>query len=162
MTIVVDGHNLIGSGALPGVSLADENDEAELVRRLRLYKARVKQKIVVVFDRGVPGGESRVLSGAGLSVRFAPTGSSADDVIVGLVRKSASPKGMTVVTSDRDLASRVRRLGGKVLSASEFAAELRKRPLRSAVPERERPSLSRDEIDAWLALFSGPREDEER
>ncbi len=155
MTILVDGHNLIGTGALPGISLDDEDDEVQLVSLLKAYKARVRQKIIVVFDRGLPGGLSRSLSGGGLSVRFASAGCSADDVIVALVHKSSTPGSVTVVTSDRELASRVRRLGGKVVSSLEFAAEIRKPPPRPEVSERERLHLSREEVEAWLALFSG-------
>ncbi len=157
MTIVVDGHNLIGTGALPGVSLEDEDDEVKLVSLLKAYKARVRQRIVVVFDHGVPGGVSRFLSGAGLSVRFAPSGVSADDVIVGLVGKETNPGNVTVVTSDRGLASRVRRLGGKVMPSDSFAVELRRRPQRSVVSERERLHLSAEEVEAWMALFNGLR-----
>jgi predicted RNA-binding protein with PIN domain len=156
MRLIVDGHNVIGTGRLPGISLDSEDDEARLVSLLRRYRSRIKGQITVVFDRGIVGGESRTLSSKGVSVRFAPVSSSADDVIVQLVRRE-NPAGVTVVTSDGELASRVRRLGARVISSAEFVSELR-RPLPS--PEenfRERPHLSKEEIEAWEAIFSSSR-----
>ncbi len=153
MTIIVDGHNVIGTGRLPGISLEDEDDEAKLVALLRRYRSRIRGKIIVVFDHGLPGGESRNLSSRSVSVRFAPVGLSADEVIIGMVRRG-NPPGITIVTSDRDLAGRARRLGAKVISSTEFVSEL-KRPL--PTPEenfRERPNLSKEEIEAWEAIFS--------
>ncbi len=153
MTLIVDGHNVIGTGRLPGISLDEEDDEARLVALLRKRRSRIKGKIVVVFDRGLPGGESRALSSKSVTVRFAPVGMSADDVIISMVRKG-NPAGITVVTSDRDLASRARRLGARVMPSLEFVSEL-KRPLPS--PEenfRENPRLSKEEVEAWEAMFS--------
>ena len=52
MPLLVDGHNLIGQ--VPGLSLADADDEAQLVQLLRRYStAKRGRQVVVVFDRGV-------------------------------------------------------------------------------------------------------------
>jgi hypothetical protein len=97
--LLIDGHNLIGSGQLPGISLADENDELKLVRLLRRYRSRVRSDITVVFDAGVPGGRSRGLSGGGVEAVFAPRRRQrADDVIAARVWRAANPGGLTVVT----------------------------------------------------------------
>jgi hypothetical protein len=56
-----------------------------------------------------------------------------------------------VVTSDRQLAGTVNRLGAKVQSAAAFAAQLD--PPTEAPPEwREKPP-SPDEVEDWLSLF---------
>ncbi len=47
------------------INLADEDDEAKLVARLRAWKSRYAA-ITVIFDRGIPGGRDRNLSGGGV------------------------------------------------------------------------------------------------
>ncbi len=82
MTLLIDGHNLIGSGQLRGIHLADEDDELRLVRLLRRYRSRVGSDITVIFDSGIPGGRARDLSGGGVHVIFAhATKQRADDLI---------------------------------------------------------------------------------
>ncbi len=40
MPLLIDGHNLIDAGVFEDISLADEDDEAKLVARLRAWKSR--------------------------------------------------------------------------------------------------------------------------
>lgn len=61
--LLIDGHNLIGSGALADISLDDEDDEAKLVARLRVWRSKAKDQMTVVFDHGITGGKSIALSG---------------------------------------------------------------------------------------------------
>jgi len=151
--LLIDGHNLIGSGQLPGISLADENDELKLVRLLRRYRSRVRSDITVVFDGGVPGGRSRGLSGGGVEVVFAPSRKQcADDVIAARVRRAANPRGITVVTSDHNLADTVRSHGAGVVPSAEFADRLLA-PLPSPQRLREEPPLSSQEVEEWLGFF---------
>jgi len=151
--LLIDGHNLIGSGQLPGISLADENDELKLVRLLRRYRSRVRSDITVVFDGGVPGGRSRGLSGGGVEVVFAPRRRQrADDVIAARVRRAANPRGITVVTSDHNLADTVRSHGAGVVPSAEFADRLLA-PLPSPQRLREEPPLSSQEVEEWLGFF---------
>jgi len=151
--LLIDGHNLIGSGQLPGISLADENDELKLVRLLRRYRSRVRSDITVVFDAGVPGGRSRGLSGGGVEVVFAPRRKQrADDIIAARARRAANPRGLTVVTSDHNLADTVRSHGAGVVPSAEFAARLLA-PLPSSQRLREEPPLSSQEVEEWLDFF---------
>jgi hypothetical protein len=60
-----------------------------------------------------------------VSVRFAPGGRNAgDDQIVRLVQRDEAPATLRVVTSDKELAARVKALGARVSPAGEFRAEL--------------------------------------
>ena len=65
MPLLIDGHNLIGRGQLPGLRLDDPDDEAKLVTRLRAYCARARKRATVVFDRGLPGGRHSNQRGPG-------------------------------------------------------------------------------------------------
>ncbi len=84
---------------------------------------------------------------------FAPHGSSADQVIVRRVRRSRDPAGITVVTSDRELADEAHNYGARVKSAEAFAAEMS--ALAGDRPEGHDTPLSAAELEAWLALFEG-------
>ncbi len=152
MPYVIDGHNLIGTGLLPGISLEDEDDEERLVRLLKQFQPRVRTRITVVFDRGLPGGRSRVLSGGNVEVVFASaTGQTADAVIKARIHKARHPESLRVVSDDVEVQTAARRHRCRVVSARDFARELA-RPL-PRTPKRENVHLSSDEIEAWLQLF---------
>ena len=50
MTLLIDGHNLIG--AMPDIDLAQSDDEHQLVLRLRTYCGEGRRQVTVVFDSG--------------------------------------------------------------------------------------------------------------
>lgn len=151
MPILIDGHNLIGR--LPTLSLGDPDDEEKLIRVLGSYRGRTGRSITVVFDPGGAFALPQSRRYRGINVVFAPHGSSADRVIVRRVQRSRNPGGWLVVTSDRDLAGTVRRLGARVQSADVFARKLQPVEAEDEGPNWKEESLSADEIDDWLALF---------
>ncbi len=157
MPILVDGHNLIGRLVKP--SLEDADDEAELVRLLGSYRARTGKSITVVFDPGGAFALPQTRRYRGIDIVFAPHGSSADAVIVHLVRKHRDPRHWLVITSDRGLATTVQGLGARVQSADAFAQRLGPRaPESEGLPWKE-AALSPDELDEWLDLFDSPDAD---
>jgi predicted RNA-binding protein with PIN domain len=114
---IVDGMNVIGSRPTgwwrdrPGAM-------RELVERLRA----LDEPVTVIFD-----GRSFEIADAGdVEVRFATRRgrNAADDDIAMLVAESSDPASLTVVTSDGELAGRVRRHGAAVVGAGEFRARL--------------------------------------
>jgi predicted RNA-binding protein with PIN domain len=117
--LIVDGMNVIGSRP-------DKwwNDPDRAVRRfieeLDRYGSRTGEDITVVFDRQPPDvspGRHGTITVAFASRRGR---NAADHEIVQMVAEDAVPESMTVVTSDADLAERVRGLGGKVTSSGSF------------------------------------------
>ena len=160
--LLIDGHNLIGK--LPNISLSDPDDEAKLVRVLENYYAvRPHQEILVVFDpardgRGWRGTPSR---NEGVTVRFAPRGVSADDVLARLVRDAKSPRSITVVSSDNAVRRAVRVHGAKVLRSEDFIVQLQAdlRPSRPppAAPKPEKPEKPADtDLAYWSTIFKEP------
>ena len=117
---IVDGMNVIGSrptgwwrdrpGAMRG-----------LVADLGEFATRGGDDVTVVFD-----GEPIELDGDGVSVMFATRRgrNAADDDIAALVEADPAPGELSVVTSDGDLARRVRDAGGAVVGAGEFRRRL--------------------------------------
>ncbi len=149
MPFLIDGHNLIGKA--PGLSLADSDDEAELVRRIQQYCRRQRRRATVVFDAGVVGGRSGALSTPEVEVVFAPSGHRADDVIRERLGRAHDPAGWIVVSSDREIQRVARQAGARVVSSEEFAAQMR--ALSPTLREKQTPRMSEDEIQEWLDLF---------
>jgi len=148
--VLIDGHNLIGR--LPDVSLADPDDEARLVARLQAYAGRTGKRITVVFDRGMPGGPSRNLSRGRVEVVFAPTGRSADRVLRERIRNARNPRGLTVVSSDREVMAAAERRGARLMRAGAFVGEL-EGPGVTPPGVKEKGDLSPEQVEEWLDLF---------
>ncbi len=159
MPILIDGHNLIGAGVFPDIHLSDEDDEAKLVARLRVWKSRYKGKFTVIFDRGIPGGKDRKLGGAGVEVIFAASPRQADDLIRRRIQRR--PPGLVLVSNDEALRREARAQGVRVWSGQEFAQRMA-----LATPEDPEPGadpdvrLSGDEVEGWLDLFQRRPEDD--
>ena len=120
MRLVVDGMNVIGSR--PDRWWRDRRGAMRrLVAALDRYAHETGDHVTVVLDSPpFDTGEE-----AAITVRFAPGGRNAgDDEIVRIAEGDAAPETLHVVTSDRELAARVDRLGAHVLPAGEFRAEL--------------------------------------
>jgi predicted RNA-binding protein with PIN domain len=165
MPLLIDGHNLIGR--LPDLHLDDPEDEAKLVSRLRAYCARTRKRgrtgkragaprrAVVVFDHGLPGGRSWELSGGGVEVIFASAGRTADSILRERIRQARDPRGLTVVTSDREVIAAAQARGVRVMRSEEFAVHLSTPQTKAA--ERD-VHLSIEEVEEWLDIFGGEDE----
>jgi len=149
MPILIDGNNLMYS--LP----SGERERAE-VRRLTLDLTRRERiSVILVFDGPPP--ETRAEREFLGSVEIRYSGSlSADDAIVGIIRKSRAPRNWKVVTDDRELRQRVRVLGAACLSCSEWKNRRRRRSVRQRNTDRsEGPRMSARELREWEEYFNG-------
>jgi predicted RNA-binding protein with PIN domain len=114
---VIDGMNVIGSRPTgwwrdrPGAM-------RELVEELKAFAARSGDAVTVVLD----GGPFELEGGDRVTVRFASRRgpNAADDDIAALVESDDDPADLSVVTSDGDLARRVREAGATVVGAGSF------------------------------------------
>ncbi len=135
---LIDGHNLIGSGALADINLAQPDDEARLVAYLRSRQPALGKPMTVVFDGGIPGGASIELSGGGVHVVFSPQGrGDADSVILSRVRQNKRPQTITVVSNDGGLLHEVEGAGARGLRVAGFLPLLDKpqrHPYRRSAP----------------------------
>jgi predicted RNA-binding protein with PIN domain len=117
---IVDGMNVIGSRPTgwwrdrPGAM-------RELAAELEAFAGRSGDSVTVVFD-----GRPFELESETVGVRFASRRgpNAADDDIAALVGRDEEPAGLSVVTSDGDLARRVRAAGATVVGAGEFRRRL--------------------------------------
>jgi predicted RNA-binding protein with PIN domain len=158
MSLIIDGHNLIG--ILPDIQLDQPDDERRLLERLRAYRAWSGGRSLIVFFDSSPSRlleramypQGTDLSSPGIQVRFAEPGQTADDAIVEYLRGRAQPGQYAVVTNDQGLSWRVRDAGASVLSASEFAVRLK--PTRRSASASAEPA--HDPHDpAFADLYAG-------
>jgi predicted RNA-binding protein with PIN domain len=155
MALLIDGHNLIGAGVFDDIALADEDDEAKLVARLKVWRSRYRGKITVVFDRGIPGGRDRTLSGGGVEVVFAATPVEADDLIQR--RLSRRPRNLELVSNDAKLVAVAKSHGVPTLSGTELVERF---TFAYAEAEQEEPgqesdvNLSAEEVQEWMKVFA--------
>ncbi len=118
---LVDGMNVIGSRPTgwwrdrPGAMRA-------LSEELGQFARASGDELTVVFD----GRPFELEAPTGVTVEFARRRgpNAADDDIAALVERDPEPGELTVVTSDRTLAGRVRDAGAAVVGAAEFRRRL--------------------------------------
>jgi predicted RNA-binding protein with PIN domain len=118
---VVDGMNVIGSR--PSGWWRDRPAAMRaLTEELAEFAGATGDELTVIFD----GRPFELDLPAGVTVAFATRRgrNAADHDIAALVERDRDPAGLTVVTSDRELAGRVREAGASVVGAGEFRARL--------------------------------------
>jgi predicted RNA-binding protein with PIN domain len=121
MRWLVDGMNVIGSRPTgwwrdrPGAMRS-------LVEELDAFANRSGDPVTVVLD----GKSFDLEGGLGVTVKFASRRgpNAADDDIAAIAESDPNPADLSVVTSDGDLARRVRDAGATVLGAGEFRRRL--------------------------------------
>jgi predicted RNA-binding protein with PIN domain len=159
MRFLVDGNNLLG--ARGGASPAGDAARRELVRALcALWRYRGKP-VTVVFDGPAPveGGGGAQLGGVRvLHAGGGRTAMSADERILRMVEGENRPADVTVVTSDRGLASGARRRGATVLPCPEFRSMVQEALAQDAGSEKP----THVDVREWADYFGvDPHEDVE-
>jgi predicted RNA-binding protein with PIN domain len=117
---IVDGNNVIGSKP-DGWWRDREGATQRLVAHLQQYAAQSGDRIAVVLD-GRPLSDLPEGVHEGVLVAYARRSgrNAADDRIVDEVERDRDPGSLTVVTSDRELATRVRAFGADVVGATSW------------------------------------------
>jgi predicted RNA-binding protein with PIN domain len=123
LTVLVDGYNVtLAEGGYGDIGLAEQR--ARLLDDLSRLARRVPARFVVVFDGAdVPPGSARRARGPVL-VEYSRPGEIADDHLVARLEE-LPPEPVVVVTNDRDLQARARRLGATVATSDQLLALLR-------------------------------------
>ncbi|MFH1756597.1 MAG: NYN domain-containing protein [Pseudomonadota bacterium] len=155
MLIAVDGYNFIKQSPelrrLEQIEL--QRAREGLLEQLRHYKRLKGHSFIVVFDGRQEGrwaGHRERIGG--IDVIFSKPGEKADEVL----KRLASEKrgGITVVTSDRDVASFAEKKGAATVSAADWAEKMEmaqfyavkggeeepSAPIRSVAPAKKGPA----------------------
>lgn len=153
MKYLIDGHNLIPH--LPGLNLAQIEDEDRLIGWLQEFARWRRCTIEVFFDKAPPGraGERKVGS---IITHWVAEGRTADSAIIAtLQRLGKRAAEVTVVTSDRKILAEAHRQRAHTLRAEEFARQLLNiRPPKPAGGAEKPEKVSEEEIEEYLNLFS--------
>ncbi len=89
------------------------------------------------------------------SISFSRNPEKADDLIIRLLQREQNKRGITVITSDRQLSLRARDFGANVLSSELFVQKLKKRDDQKVNKSiKQNPQIGQDEIAYWLKKFS--------
>jgi predicted RNA-binding protein with PIN domain len=153
MQYLIDGHNLIPH--IPGITLADLEDEESLVRILQIHARVSRSKLEVFFDRA-PAGRAGIRKVGMVTVHSIPATSIADTAIIARVRSMKNgASSWTVVSSDNRVKTECRRLGAKVVESAEFSKMVQKSLNKEQLLEKEQPVVDPGDIDEWLEVFGG-------
>jgi predicted RNA-binding protein with PIN domain len=118
--LIVDGMNVIGSRP-DGWWRNRRGAMRKLAEQLERYAERTGDEVSVVFD-----GKPHDVAAEGIDVAFASSSgpNAADRDIAERVESDQNAGSLSVVTSDRALADRVRAAGAEVIGSTSFRREL--------------------------------------
>jgi predicted RNA-binding protein with PIN domain len=126
VSYLVDGNNVMGQRV--GWHRDRAGARRRLVGELQRLARRSGDSIEVVFDGAPSEGpgkdESEGVPEGGVRVTYAGRGTDADTRIRELVGQAPAQQRPVVVTSDRQLAADVRRLGAEVMRSGELRRRL--------------------------------------
>jgi hypothetical protein len=159
MQYLIDGYNLLYAVGLLNERAGPNALHWARQRLLGLLHAALGDHsgaATVVFDSGPQAPDfPREQEIQGIHVRFSEHPDKADDLIAQLIRRSSTPRDLTVVSDDHEVQRAARRRHCPVAGCVDFMAGLGR--LRRA-PERpdtgQKPArLSDAELKEWLAEF---------
>ena len=151
MLTIIDGHNLIPK--IPGMSLADLDDENQLIPLLQTYCRERRNTVEVYFDRA-PAGKAGKRGFGQVTAYFVRDGITADEAIMArlqALRKRA--RNVQVVSSDRQVQAAVRGAHARLVTSEDFARELQAILAETPSLDPRNRLLSEDELSEWEALF---------
>jgi hypothetical protein len=158
MPYLIDGHNLIP--AVPGLRLADPDDESRLIDLLGAFCARTRSRATVYFDRGLLGSDAP-RGAATVTIRFVRPPRTADDAIAAHVRGlRGEARNWTVVSSDGAVQRSARLAGARVMASPTFADRLLGEARRPSGRGPEVLSNNEEEIAYWERRFKDRRQED--
>jgi len=145
MPYLVDGNNVMAQGA----EWRQDKVKARrcLIQELAQFVAAHRVKLKVVFDGAPDDRFPEDTRFKGVHIFYSKPGSSADDRIMDLVRKSSHKRDLIVVTSDKPLGSYANRHGARVIQSRAFRQMLDE----AGQAQQGKPSENQPvNLDEWL------------
>ncbi len=148
--LLVDGYNLIGR-KIP-INISDENERKILIEQIKLISYKCNYHPVIIFDGN--GSTNTYEYIHGLEIYFSSEDSSADDMIIYLLKNKYKSKECLVLTEDKILAENCRKLG------AEIRASIKDIPLKKQkrVAKYSKDILNID-VGFWLNEFGLKKEE---
>jgi predicted RNA-binding protein with PIN domain len=168
MSILIDGYNLLHVTGLAGPEIARSEIKSGALERARNALLNFlavsldddeRQLTTVAFDSNdAPPGLPREVKHRGITVKYATAYESADELLEELIRKSSTPRRMTVVSSDHRVQRAAKRRRARAVDSDVWYAEIRESRRRTSQPLANHPlkptdPLSDEEVATWLCEF---------
>ena len=157
--IIIDGWNLAWkiphiAAEIPGNL---ERARVQLNLLLKNYFQERKTQFKVIYD-----GKRGIVQQSGydrsVDTRFSRDPEKADQLIVKFIHRQKKPAQWTVITSDRELAGRIKGLGAQVVDADVFLEKILNRvPQQKESSSKMEPNLDSRELEFWLRTFKKHR-----
>lgn len=125
MHYVIDGYNLLFRILTVGKDLATRREH--FIEQLNKKIQALQINVSIIFDSGYQIDPSYKSHYKHLEIQFTSMGITADEWIIAFVKRSKNLNKEIIITSDKDLATKVRNEGGKTESVEDFVAALNKR-----------------------------------
>ncbi|MGW1345441.1 NYN domain-containing protein [Kribbella sp. NPDC002412] len=119
--LIIDGYNVTKT-AWPNSPLHSQRQR--LVTALGALVAQRRIEVTVVFDGAELSGPVQLNPPRGVRVRFSPAGVIADEVIRQLVRAEPPGRPVVVVSTDREVAESIIKMGARALSATTLIGRI--------------------------------------
>ncbi len=157
--LIVDGHNLAFADDQARNLLLGGRPDAAIQRIGQLvhaYAQATRQQALVVFD-GAGGSQPAPAVGR---IRYLFSGDKTADLeIMRVIRGSTGRREISLVTSDRSLASSARKSRARTIGVAAFLKEVGrlqrvKRTKTVTEPAGKLTGASPDEVEYWLKVFS--------
>jgi len=158
MPYIVDGNNVMGQ--TPGWHRDKAKSRFALLKLLASFARTKNARVTAVFDGGPDNAFPEGSAFHGVRILYAERGSDADTRIERLVEAAPDPRGLTVVTSDRQLGFLVKSRGATVVRSGEFRKQI-ERVAQSAPKVEDGEQFEVGNIDSWLRYFGSLPEDDE-
>jgi predicted RNA-binding protein with PIN domain len=165
MAVLVDGYNVIfADEELADAMRCGRTEQARegLVARLTQYQALSGEPVIVVFDGTVDVGlpaDGR----AAVKILYSRSPQKADEVLREILDTAPNPRGLTVVSTDREIRKAAKAKRAKPVLADAFLKEMERLFAREedAPPpepgEKYGQPISRNELRQWLKIFGEGR-----
>jgi uncharacterized protein len=155
MGYLVDGHNLIPY--IPGLNLADPDDEMRLVELLQSFCRICRKSVEVYFDNAAPGHAGTRRLGM-VKVHFVSPHSNADTAIrLRLRSMKANSRNWVVVSTDRQVRADARAAGAGSLTSQSFAHMLENQQSKDIQSGSDATPVNVDDTQYWLDQFNRNR-----
>jgi predicted RNA-binding protein with PIN domain len=151
--MIVDGYNVLHADPELKRMIRQDLQKARriLVRRLTDYLEDRRVQVTLVFDgRGGLTDVDVEIPGK-LQILYSAAGQTADELIVGMLERSDSPRRFIVVTSDMaDIGRTARAMGAGLLSSQDFLSRIQPA---ATPPQEDTGGETPGDLDYWLKQF---------
>lgn len=164
---VLDGYNIIHKHRdlekiMDSGPEGPERSRQKLLHLLAVRFADKKVRVSVIFDGRYPGlsTQSRF---PGINAKYSLAPQTADEVIMSYVENARKPRGITVVTSDRQIINTLDKSGCRFILSEEFVRRFLSAD-RTEDPDRDEAirhrKLDEHQVREWMEYF-GLKDDPE-